>query len=214
MKCKQCGAEFQGKFCPECGAKAEAAPTLTLDPPAAGQGVPEEVRRRQKVRRKKPFFLRWWFILLVLIAVIVGVSSCRGRKDDGAGPEPEVRTEAPVSTPAPPEKTAKPEPAEPAESEPADEEEADDNSLDPDFKAAMDSYEAFIDEYVAFMEKYAASDGSDLSLLADYASYMSQYMELAEAFEEWEDEDMNTAETSYYIEVQARVAQKLLTVAG
>ena len=24
MKCNQCGAEFEGKFCPECGAKAEA----------------------------------------------------------------------------------------------------------------------------------------------------------------------------------------------
>ena len=83
----------------------------------------------------------------------------------------------------------------------------------PEFKEAMDSYEAFFDEYVAFMEKYAASDGNDLSLLSDYASYMSKYADMMADLEAWDSADMNTAETAYYIEVQSRISQKLLEVA-
>lgn len=88
------------------------------------------------------------------------------------------------------------------------------DGMRPEFKEAMDSYEAFFDEYVAFMEKYAASDGSDLSLLSDYASYMSKYTDMMADFEAWDSEDMNTAEMSYYIEVQSRISQKLLEIAG
>ncbi len=88
----------------------------------------------------------------------------------------------------------------------------DDDTIDPDFKAAMDSYEAFMDEYVAFMKKYKENP-TDLSLLSDYADYMSKYAEFVEAFEKWENEDLNAAELAYYIEVQARVSKKLLEAA-
>ena len=100
-------------------------------------------------------------------------------------------------------------------SEPDSSEEPDTNAdgLDPDFKAAMDSYESFMDEYVEFMKKYAESDGTDLSILADYADYMSKYADFVEDFEKWEDEDLNAAETAYYLEVQTRVNEKLLEVA-
>lgn len=84
--------------------------------------------------------------------------------------------------------------------------------LDPDFKAAMDSYEEFMNEYVEFMEKYKESDGNDPALLSDYAEYMKKYAEMAESFEKWEDEELNNAETAYYIDVQARVSKKLLEV--
>lgn len=90
-----------------------------------------------------------------------------------------------------------------------------DNSdeIRPDFKAAMDSYEDFMDEYVAFMKKYSENP-SDLDLLTDYAKFMSEYADFVADFEKWEDADLNTAETKYYIEVQSRVSQKLLEVAG
>lgn len=87
------------------------------------------------------------------------------------------------------------------------------DGMRPEFKEAMDTYEAFFDEYIAFMKKYAESDGTDLELLSDYADYMSKYAETMEAFEEWENKDLNTAETAYYIEVQTRISQKLLQVA-
>lgn len=86
------------------------------------------------------------------------------------------------------------------------------NGLRPEFKDAMDSYEAFFDEYVTFMNKYAKSDGSDLTLLSDYTSYMSKYADMMADFEQWENEEMNTEETAYYIEVQSRINQKLLEV--
>ena len=47
---------------------------------------------------------------------------------------------------------------------------ADKGDLDPNFKAAMDSYEEFMDEYVAFMKKYK-DNPNDLGILTDYADY-------------------------------------------
>lgn len=81
-----------------------------------------------------------------------------------------------------------------------------------DFKEAMDSYESFMNEYVEFMKKYKANP-SDLSLLADYSSFMSRYAEFVDKFDSWENQDLNTKESAYYIDVQARVSKKLLEVA-
>nr|WP_300837444.1 DUF6591 domain-containing protein [uncultured Acetatifactor sp.] len=83
----------------------------------------------------------------------------------------------------------------------------------PAFKEAMDSYEEYMAEYCDFMKKYSESDGTDLSLLADYADYMLKYADMMQDFEAWEDGDLNTAELSYYIDVQARINKKLLEVA-
>ena len=81
-----------------------------------------------------------------------------------------------------------------------------------DFKAAMDSYEKFMDEYVAIVKKFKANP-SDLSILASYTDYMSKYATFVADFEKWNENDMNTAELAYYIDVQARVSKKLLEVA-
>ena len=88
----------------------------------------------------------------------------------------------------------------------------DNNSLDPNFKAAMDSYENFFDEYVAIMKKYTTNP-TDLSILADYAKYMGQYADMMQKLEQWEDEELNPAELAYYVDVQARITKKLLEVA-
>ena len=87
-----------------------------------------------------------------------------------------------------------------------------DNVIDPEFKAAMDSYEKFFDEYVAIMKKYKANP-TDMSILTDYANYMGQYADMMQKFEKWENEDLNTAEAAYYVDVQARITKKLLEVA-
>lgn len=86
------------------------------------------------------------------------------------------------------------------------------SGLSSDFKKAMDSYEKFMDEYVAFMKKYK-NNPSDLSLLSDYANFMSKYTEQMSAFEKWEDKDLTTEELDYYLKVQTRVNKKLLEVA-
>ena len=89
---------------------------------------------------------------------------------------------------------------------------ASDGVISSDFKVAMDSYEKFMDEYVAFMKKYM-DNPTDMSLVLDYANYSSKYADVVEKFEKWNDEEMNTAEMAYYIDVQARVSKKLLEVA-
>lgn len=86
------------------------------------------------------------------------------------------------------------------------------DELRPEFKQAMDSFEQFFDEYIAFMERYKASEGTDLGLLADYASYMQKYSEMMEAMDAWDEQEMNQAELAYYIEVTSRISQKLLAV--
>jgi hypothetical protein len=85
------------------------------------------------------------------------------------------------------------------------------NDLRPNFKQAMDDYETFINEYVEFMKKYSANP-SDTSLLKDYTNYMTKYSKAMESFEKWDEEDMNDAETKYYLEVQKRVNKKLSEV--
>lgn len=85
------------------------------------------------------------------------------------------------------------------------------SGMRPEFKEAMDSYEAFYDEYCAFMKKYNANP-SDMSLLAEYGDMMSELAEMNEKFKEWEGNDLNTEELKYYVEVNNRVTQKLLAV--
>lgn len=75
-----------------------------------------------------------------------------------------------------------------------------------------DSLEAFSDEYCEFMKKYN-DDPTDLKLLADYGKLMTEMVNVNEAFEEWDDGEMNDAELNYYLEVNSRVFQKLASVA-
>jgi len=91
-------------------------------------------------------------------------------------------------------------------------EETNSGGIRADFKSAMDSYEKFFDEYVAIMKKYA-NNPSDMSILSDYTKYMGKYTKMMDDFEKWESEDMNAAETAYYLEVQGRITKKLLEVA-
>lgn len=84
-------------------------------------------------------------------------------------------------------------------------------SLRPEFKEAMDSYEAFYDEYCDFMMQYKENP-SDLKLLAGYYDMLIKLSEMEESFEAWEDEDLSKEELAYYVEVTNRVAQKLLEI--
>lgn len=149
--------------------------------------------------------------------------------------EPEAPEESEVPTepeePQPPEEPALPEepqlpeePEEPMEPEVTDLPEESEtpeepqapelvDGMRPDFKAAMDSYEAFYDEYCDFLTRYQANP-MDLRLLADYAVMMTRLSEMEEAFDAWDAEDMNPVESAYYFEVSARVLQKLSAVAN
>ena len=79
------------------------------------------------------------------------------------------------------------------------------------FVESMDSYEAFFDEYVEFMTLYTNSPSSS-EMLLQYLDFMQKYAEYMDKFEKVGYEDLNEKEMSYYLEVQSRITQKLLSV--
>lgn len=86
-----------------------------------------------------------------------------------------------------------------------------DSLVNPEFKAAMDSYELFFDEYIAFMEKYSEADDPS-SMMLDYLSYLARFSETMDALSKIEEEDMNEAEAIYYLEVSTRIMEKISKV--
>ena len=80
MKCNQCGSEFEGKFCPNCGAPAQA------ETPSVEQQAPVQqatVIPPMSVKAKKPIYKKWWFwVIVVLVVVIIGSSAGGGDTED------------------------------------------------------------------------------------------------------------------------------------
>ena len=59
------------------------------------------------------------------------------------------------------------------------------------------------------------SESNDVtSMLKDYSSYMKKYEDFSKKYDELGDDDLNSDELQYYIDVQTRVNQKLLNVAN
>ncbi len=186
--CRNCNAPIakNARICPSCGAK-----------------------------NKKPFYKKGWFmVLLVIFAIGIVNSVVRNKEDLKTVRSVEIQKSDEVN-----ENEVESEP----EGEATKEEKAKENpksrekSVDgmrPEFKKAMDSYEEFMTEYCEFMKKYKESDGTDLGLVADYADYMSKYAEWVEDFESWDDGEMNTEETAYYLDVQNRISKKLIEAAN
>lgn len=83
----------------------------------------------------------------------------------------------------------------------------------PEVKDFLDSYESFMNEYADFMTKYSESNDVT-SMLKDYSSYMKKYEDFSKKYDELGDDDLNSDELQYYIDVQTRVNQKLLNVAN
>ena len=92
MKCNHCGAEFEGNFCPECGARAESQSPATPPPiqqPAANRQNPVppvggNVAAYQKPKKpKKPIYKKWWFYVIAAVALIAIISAISGGKGKG-----------------------------------------------------------------------------------------------------------------------------------
>lgn len=81
--------------------------------------------------------------------------------------------------------------------------EAIDSDIRPEFKKAMDEYEAYFDKYAEVMQsgEYNMTSASEL---------LRQYKKTMESFEAWHDKDLNDAESAYYAEVSLRISSKLL----
>lgn len=92
MKCSHCGAEYEGNFCPECGARAESQSPATPPPiqqPTANRQNPVppvggNVAAYQKPKKpKKPIYKKWWFYVIAAVALIAIISAISGGKGKG-----------------------------------------------------------------------------------------------------------------------------------
>lgn len=81
-----------------------------------------------------------------------------------------------------------------------------------EFKEAMDKYEEFYDEYCEFMKEYEKNP-SDWNLLLKYTEMMSTLVDMESSFSKWGEEELSNEELQYYVEVQARITNKLLEAA-
>ncbi len=99
-----------------------------------------------------------------------------------------------------------------AENETVAEVAIDTNGIRPEFKEAMDSYEAFYTEYCELLKKYTENP-TDLTLLSKYGEMIAKAEEVDEAFEAWDEDDMTGEELNYYLEVNNRVLQKIADMA-
>ena len=87
------------------------------------------------------------------------------------------------------------------------------DGISPEFKEAMDSYEAFFDEYVAFMKKYNNASSEDvLGMISDYNDYLRQCTETMEKIEAIDEDELSAEEALYLSEVSLRISQKLAEV--
>lgn len=81
----------------------------------------------------------------------------------------------------------------------------------PEFREAMDSYETFFDEYIAFIRKFG-NDNNDLSMLIDYADFMTRYADMVQKMDAIEETQLSVADDAYYLEVTVRIYKKLAEI--
>ena len=83
------------------------------------------------------------------------------------------------------------------------------DGVTPELKAFLDSYEAYMDEYIEFMTLYKENP-TDIAYITQYATMMTKAAEFANAIDEYDTEEMSEADQAYYLEVMARVNQKMI----
>lgn len=141
---------------------------------------------------------------------VVLLSQYNGRSKQTGGELPEVQetlAEATPETAAPSQETEPP-------TEPSTEAtEALVNGMRPEFKEAMDAYEAFYREYCDLLKKYTENP-TDFSILGQYTNMLTKMDEVEKAFEKWDESDLNSEELKYYLDVNNRVMKMLVDVTG
>lgn len=159
-------------------------------------------------------------LILVVVLLLLSLKACGAGKKQSPTTTPTAATSVintesekagkagetePEEAPAPTEPI--PEVAEPEVTDEAESAEG----IRPEFKNAMDSYEDFYVKYCEFMAEYK-NNPTDMGLLMQYSQMMQQLVEMDEAFDTWESEDLSSEELKYYLEVNNRVMQMLVGV--
>ncbi|MBQ1826933.1 MAG: hypothetical protein II126_03080 [Erysipelotrichaceae bacterium] len=131
---------------------------------------------------------------ILLLVSLTGCSKSEGKEPETQDPAPAVEPQKPQNDPDP---VTDPQPGK-----------SDSKTIRKEVREAIDAYEKFIDEYIAFMKKYEKSDNT-LSMMKDYLSYVKKLSEYEEKMSGLQ-EDLNDAETKYFIEVMNRCNLKML----
>ena len=81
MKCNQCGTDYEGKFCPNCGApatNADATQQANNSQPTVNYNQ-APVQPMAKV--KKPIYKKWWFWVIIAVVAIAIIANLGGNGD-------------------------------------------------------------------------------------------------------------------------------------
>ena len=208
VMCRNCNAVIASnmKICPSCGAK-----------------------------NKKPFYKRAWFIILMIIVVIGIIAAAGGKKDDTAKLESEIdklvedledvsndisstdEQDMSVEEDANTDDSDTDANEEDVNTDDANTDEKDNkseelvNGMRPEFKEAMDNYEAFYDDYFKMMKKYE-KDPTDLSIMNEYTDMLSKLADMDEMIAAWDISEMNDKELKYFTKVTNRITERLLKI--
>lgn len=85
-----------------------------------------------------------------------------------------------------------------------------DASVNSDYRAMVDEWEAFMNEYCDFMETYNSDSNNVVSMALDYADMMSQYGEWAEKMSAVDDSTLTPEDVQYYVDAQTRINARML----
>lgn len=96
-----------------------------------------------------------------------------------------------------------------------DQSSSDSGVVDPQLKAALDSYEEFMDEYIKFLKTYTQTS-DPMAMLSEYTQYMTKYSELMQKISELDKmrDQMSAADLAYYIDWNARMQKKILEISN
>ncbi len=87
------------------------------------------------------------------------------------------------------------------------------SGVTPEFKEMMDGYESIMNKYCDFMEKYDSSS-STAAMLAEYTKISAEYVEWAGKIDAVDQTTLSEADCAYYLEVTARVTERLAKVSA
>lgn len=107
MKCNYCGTEFEGKFCPNCGApngETAAVAAAGQQPSENGaNGAQPEIQAAAPeapapaAKAKKSIFKRWWFWVIIGVASIGILGAAVGGGDDDKTVKPKDTSSSQVA---------------------------------------------------------------------------------------------------------------------
>lgn len=89
---------------------------------------------------------------------------------------------------------------------------SDASGVDPDLKATLDAYESFINEYIDFMATYNSDPDNVVSMLTEYNDMLQEYSDFAGTIDAIDEGSLSGADLQYYLDVTARVNQRLLEI--